>query len=756
MPQDKFLIAPINSGIQQDVKPWLIMDDAFETLQNVYSFRGRIRKRPGGRLMGEQPYQSRLRIKIGTTSAGGDLNVAVPGSKFLVGQQFTIGDQILTVINLGVPAALLDTAGSVIATFNTTTGVFDIVGSPNVNTDVYYYPSQPVMGLSPYEQDSSGINNEPFYAFDTQFGYKFSAGGWERTGTAAPLLLHGNDLDFVWTSSWQSIAVGLTAFFISNFHVTNPNGAGTANDDSIWQTADGSTWAKFNPRFKPNGGLPTSGPFLVTALCMLPFQDRFLVFNTIENDGTVAPGVNRHFPQRCRFSANLSPFQVNAWYEYGNVDSADNTFVGGGFTDCPTDEEIVSVEYLRNHLIVYFERSTWQLVYTQQGITTFVWEKLNTELGAQSTFSIVPFDKVVLGIGGTGIHACNGQNVERTDTKIPDQVFNFSAGDRGVERTAGIRDYFVEMVYWSFREVGTDLTYPNKILAYNYRNGSWALFDDCITSFGYYNQQVASTWEHTHLTWEQANMPWNSGTINAGFSQVIAGNQQGYTFVVDAGVSRNAPVLQITGIADNPGIGYDLHIVNHSISEGEYIVIEDAQGINPLINGESFNVVLVNDADNITVFNPAFVGVTSAGYTGGGQATRLSQINILSKQYNPYIDKLSNFSINKIDFAVQKTSVGAIEVDYSTSSSYYSTVGNSVISPTAQGTNTLETFPYPLYPFEKLQTRLWHTIYFDTQGECIQLNLHFSADQLFIPEVAWEDFQLEAIALYVQPTGRVE
>lgn len=134
----------------------------------------------------------------------------------------------------------------------------------------------------------------------------------------------------------------------------------------------------------------------------------------------------------------------------------------------------------------------------------------------------------------------------------------------------------------------------------------------------------------------------------------------------------------------------------------------------------------------------------------------MSAIRILSKQYNPYIDKLTNFSINKIDFAVEKTAVGEIEVDYSTSSSYFSTVANSVISPTTQGTNTLQTFPYQLYPFEKQQTRLWHTIYFDTQGECIQLDMHLSADQMFIPEIAWEDFQLEAIALYVQPTGRVE
>jgi hypothetical protein len=142
-------------------------------------------------------------------------------------------------------------------------------------------------------------------------------------------------------------------------------------------------------------------------------------------------------------------------------------------------------------------------------------------------------------------------------------------------------------------------------------------------------------------------------------------------------------------------------------------------------------------------------------------ATRITPINMLTKQYNPYIDKGKNFSVNKIDFAVQKTSVGKIDIDYTTSSSVFSTILNSAITV---GTNELETFPYPMYPFEQLQTRLWHTMYFDTQGECIQLKIYQSPAQIVIGppavtdplDVVWSDFQLEGMMLYVQPTGRVE
>ena len=52
MPMDRFLIAPFNTGLQRDLKPWLIMEDAFTSLVNSYVFRGRIKKRFGGRWIG--------------------------------------------------------------------------------------------------------------------------------------------------------------------------------------------------------------------------------------------------------------------------------------------------------------------------------------------------------------------------------------------------------------------------------------------------------------------------------------------------------------------------------------------------------------------------------------------------------------------------------------------------------------------------------------------------------------------------------
>lgn len=52
---DRFMIAPINSGLQRNTTPFMIPDDAFESMENAYVFRGRVRKRFGARLMNQVP-----------------------------------------------------------------------------------------------------------------------------------------------------------------------------------------------------------------------------------------------------------------------------------------------------------------------------------------------------------------------------------------------------------------------------------------------------------------------------------------------------------------------------------------------------------------------------------------------------------------------------------------------------------------------------------------------------------------------------
>jgi hypothetical protein len=747
MPFDRFLIAPINSGLQTDVRKWQIMDDAFSTLENAFVFRGRVIKRPGSQLMvqGAPPYQSQLRIDTGLTTNGSGAitnNIrTITGDSTLplnVGQYFSIGTAIYTIVSAtaGVQA-MLATQGA--GTFNISTGDFVITGAP-INTEVYFYPGFPVMGLTQYE--SGAINNHPSYAFDTRYAYRFTPGtGWSRSGTGTSPLWHGNSLNYFWATNWKGATANVIAMFATNFQVTNPNGSATGTDDPIWVTQNGSTWTNFS-----TGTITTTaGAFVATARIIVPFRNRLVFLNTIENDGS---GNLTSYPNRCRYSFNGSPFATNAWLE-PNQTTGGTKAAGAGFIDATTDEAIISAEFIKDRLIVYFERSTWELAYTGNEVLPFIWQKLNTELGSQALLSTVPFDKEILTIGNTGVHSCNGSNVARIDNKIPDYIFTLNIQNNLSNRITGIRDYQYELVYWSvcINNELTDQNFTNQLLMYNYRNNTWATFDDCFTVYGYFEQQQSTTWQMATIPWYQANFAWNNGT-QTNQRQILAGTPEGFVVVIDQDESRNAPAMYITNIVVNASNNTQLTIINHNFGNTDYILIENTQGITGL-NGNIYQVFTV-DANNIEIFDINGYANFTGTYTGGGNGTRVSIINILTKQFNPYDKEDRNVYIYKVDFAVDKTINGQVTVDYYPSTTQTSMINGGQITGSITGTNTLEMTPYALYPLESEQDLLWHPIYFQTYGESIQLVISLSEPQIFTPEIVLSDFELEAMLLYTQ------
>lgn len=904
---DRFMIAPINSGMTKDLKPWLIPDDAFESLTDCYVFRGRVRKRFGALPMNQstsvegQNETTRLRVNIGTTDASGAASGTVPGSTFAVGQMFSIGNEIFTVkatgnlliapISVGITDISGNASGTIpggvgsvgmhftiagftytvtlvngaltpgggapgSGTFNTLTGAYTFTGTTAQSvinlfaasgatyntatgaytftaaypsTAIYFYPATPVMGFVTYESDQ--LDDEPVFAFDTQFAYNYSGTGWERLATenqTGAALWHGSNSQFMWGYTYRGILSSDYFLFATNFNF--PTISSSAYDYMrYWDGAAVSpAWNYLYPVL--NGTYR-----LITARLIVPFKNRLLALNTVENaegtnvgttdavtgnftvvigaysytpgqafvvgstiytiissaagaqpmlvttnttlstpptatfnvsTGTIVITGNNNNPStsvlylgnpapttstikqyvnRCRFSQNGSPVNANSWL--------DTLGTRGGYIDAPVKEQIVSSEFLKDRLIVYFETSTWELAYTGNDVQPFRWQQINTELGAESTFSTVPFDKVVLGVGNVGVHACNGANVERVDQKIPDEVFKIHNDNQGVYRVYGIRDYYVEMVYWTFpSDVESAATFPNRILVYNYKTGSWAFNIDSITAFGYYQQQTTVQWQNQLRTWAELTNTWSSGTIQSRFRQIVAGNQQGFTFIVAPDVTNNSISLQITNVTIS-GVTIEINCINHNLDANnpDYILLTNVNGITGL-SDMIFPVDQVIDANNFYILAKGVSGT----YQGGGNIVRVSNIDIKTKQYNFYVQDGVNSFINKVDFYVDKTVNGQVVVDYSVSSSDQSLIEQGQDTTAFLGTGALETSPYALIPQENSQARLWHPIYPFAEGECIQLHIYMNAEQMTDSAIVFEDFQLHAMTFYTSPTGRLQ
>ena len=232
--------------------PWLIPDDAFARLNNAYVFRGRVRKRFGGRLLqgstptvGYEQLQSRLRINIGNTP--GPLNIPGTPTQLQVGQIFSVGNNIFTIWQLGAGVTTYSTNGAITCTINSVANpnTVTFVGAPAA-TAVYYYPANPVMGLATLER--STLNDETLVAFDTQFAYEYTASGFERLANGASTWT-GSNSQLFWTTNNIGINQSDNVLYVTNFN---------QNETSYMRYYDpvANTWTSFRPQI-------TSGPTLI-------------------------------------------------------------------------------------------------------------------------------------------------------------------------------------------------------------------------------------------------------------------------------------------------------------------------------------------------------------------------------------------------------------------------------------------------------------------------------------------------------------
>ena len=757
---DSYFIGGKQFGLQKNVRPFWLPDQAYQFLENCFAFRERVQKKPGYSNIG------RLRrvlttVSIGNISAGGagtftfDIRTALGINVTQPNSELEPGDVTSIVIAIGAPISQTLTCNNAAGTFSIAGAGLITAASINFATTVLsvtfsgaagasaatitgaYYPALPVMGLR--RQELTAVNVENTIAFDTIYSYGRSSGEWIELPSTLSSTWSGDNYNLFWTVNYFATVpqtnvfwatnglAGLSAYQVTTFgaaaagppstvQVTTATAnnfalndqvvfvnmsGGVTNGTNATVTVVGNPFTCSNPgtgvftngaftgsvianrgiaqvsasqngiRYYDASGTPTwyafnpalSGTEILTgALVLLPFKGRLLAFNTIER---TSAGTDITFRNRVRASVSFPkgiPLSVNGW----RTDIPGNGF----FLDAPTSEAIVSADFLKDRLIVYFERSTWELVYTGIDTLPFFFRKLNRELGAESTFSLVPFDSGVFGVANIGIHTCNGVNVERIDVIIPDEIYRINNEEHGPQRVVGIRDYQLEMVYWtypdklSYDDSNSNKIFPNRVFAYNYRNNSWAQFDESFTCYGYYQPDEEPTWDElTYNTWDEWNTPWDVGLTSARNLLVAAGNQQGFTMAFDKGFSCGTDFINTVTAVASVSNGTQITSPNHNLVsvelnaeeeaiDGDFVVFTLPNVTLTHLNSDldssnSYAVLQVVDANNF-VIDATFTGT----YVGGGTFKKLFNFDIVTKDFNPFMDKGQNVRISTIDFLI--------------------------------------------------------------------------------------------------------
>lgn len=777
-PLQPFYISGYNeqSGLETDKKPFLLPDQAFALLENAYVWRERVKKRLGNKFLG------RLR-RIIIAQSGGLINlVASPQTYNLftllgisgenpqvqLGNQATItlviGAQTLT-DNTGTGLFTIAPAGNItVATINYSNGNITLAftapaAAQPVTITLNYFPGLPVMGI--WQRETIEINNEPTMVWDTKYSYIFvgsvGTGGYQLFDSTT---WSGTDSDFFWAVNYRGVEPQDLIFFATNF---------VNNLANAMRYTNGSGWQDFYPRIAGDNAAvpPTAEFFLTQARILIPYYGRLIALNVWESpaDGTlIAPnfagGVN--IRNRCRFSqigppiATGDPTAGDAWRT--------DLFGKGGFIDAPTSEAILGAQFFKNTLIVFFERSTWQLRYVGEYGLPFLWERISSDFGSESTFSPVLFDDGVLAVGDKAIITSSGINVKRIDEKIPDLVFTFRNDEEGTFRVHGIRDYQKQIVYWCYPDSlnqETGQVFPNKVLVANYENQTFSIFRDNITTFGYFQPFNAITWDRLDIIWDDTDVFWDDADNQSRFPFIIAGNQQGYIHIYQETTELTTQQsLAITAV-DLTTIPIRLTIQNHNIQDEEVIYLSGLAFLNnsnaviPTNLNDQIYLAKRIDLNTVALFkwngtnyvnNFSFTpNPLNYNYVGGGQIVIIPKMKIQTKDFNPYAPQGGQFKISYVDFQTDATEDAAMSINL-----YI----NSAVNQSANvlvGNKRVETsLPAPYYPLGLESQYAWHRFFATSAGQYLRVEMTY--DDVLMNEITTHEsnFELNAMCLWMR------
>ena len=525
-------------------------------------------------------------------------------------------------------------------------------------------------------------------------------------------------------------------------------------------------WVNFCPPLVSNnvgtfsiGGLIPLQYYLVGARMIVPFKDRLLFFGAIVQASTGSP---IYLQDTVVYSQNGTPYytasfdasvnsppsplveyhellvptnqtaQPTSWWE--NVTGL------GGFLSAGYSRPITSVSINEDALIVGLADRQARLLYTGNDIIPFNFYIINSELGSDSTFSTVTLDRGVISVGGRGVILTSQISSQRIDLEIPDQVFQIKLTNQGARRISAQRDFINEWIYLTYPSDDFYTKFPSQTLLYNYREGTWAIFNESYTTYGNVRLTEGTIWSSLVLpfTWSSWNTPWSSGSSEQLQPLVIGGNQQGFIMIREGKETDEDTSLYIKSAS-----GSTITSPDHGLTE-DYIVISGCLGsYGQSVNGKVFKASYVTD--NTFVIDPA---VGSGTYIGGGVITRLYQPYIQTKQFPVAWDmgRKTRIGVQQYLLSTTKKSQITLLIFLSQNDSLpYNTGG---IVPNASSNNSLiySTILYTCPESTNIglsasnenlqmvtgidQQQIWHRMNTSLLGDTVQVGFTLSKDQM--------------------------
>jgi len=260
------------------------------------------------------------------------------------------------------------------------------------------------------------------------------------------------------------------------------------------------------------------------------------------------------------------------------IDFVSNVAGHGAATPAPTGDWIMSAQFLRDAIVVFFLNSTWLLRFTGSTADPFRFDKLNDTKTTQAPYGSIGYDLECTSMGNRGLIMCDGVNVERYDKNIIDQYLDIESAH--FTKCFGFRfDVLLQswMLYPSVGDAkgGNLQQTSSRAMIYNFMEQTWSIYrpqlgvteadatvNNTLSCLGQGFSTTDATWAsfaaggglpQSGKTWAEWDEAWNSYLDIAAQPALLGGDQNGW-------------VLQLNVTNQDDGNDFSANIITKRLS----------------------------------------------------------------------------------------------------------------------------------------------------------------------------------------------
>lgn len=618
MTYQPFLISNYATGLDRELQPWLLPNDAYVDLLDGFVYRGVTKKRDGysGFANGLKSTYTESRMVHEVASVAPSTG-AIDGANATYTWTLTtpVARGRVTITGSNPPQVLTDDGegaftGDGTGTINYTTGAVSITFSapPAVASTVLltysYHQGLPVMGVMSFYPTN---NVRQMILADTTYVNRYNPTTDRLDDISSGTAYNCTATDFWSWVNYEDASSNPRLLFCN----------GVVGD--VIQQYDGTTVAAYAPTFTPG---------TLNARQMFNVRDRLVLFQTIEN-GTL-------YPRRIRISGTGA-----------NSDNFDTTATGAGFIDIPDNTWFFGAAFNRDDVLFFTEAATWMMKYTGNDITPFVLEKIDGSRGSSAAFSVISYLNRTMAASPRGLIISDGYQVDRMDNNLPDFTFNQILPDQFLRLYASFldEDRDVYLIYPSAGTIRPPLLTngeSDRILVVNFEEDNFSIYRIPLSCMGNFQLSLTVLWSdltaaNTFPNWDATAATfgnWNSFPFTKGTPVTIGGGHKGEVWKLnDVQNEDNPQKIRAMTVIDSDTLRVTTDWNNYEV--GDAIVFEAVEGMTEVNHQQGAIKAIQTDW---TTFDVDIPTLGFSKYTEGGIASKTIPFEAMTKKLNPFVN----------------------------------------------------------------------------------------------------------------------